>query len=125
MEHDSPTVAFRLGACLLAALVGLVLGLVLAIGFAVASVFPAVPFAAWVFGTPVILGTVAYVAPSFGFALFPAVAHMFAGAAKQAVWPGDNDLPGPEPSAPSYLKVAFYAGAIALVVIVLFVKRSS
>jgi hypothetical protein len=106
-------------------LVGLALGFVLAIGFAAASVFPAVPFAAWVFGTPVILGTVSYVVPSFAFALFPAVAHMFAGAAKQAVWPGDSEFPGAEPAAPSYLKVAFYAGAITLVVIVLIVKRSA
>ncbi|NKI97930.1 hypothetical protein [Rhizobacter sp. SG703] len=125
MENDSPSAALRLGACLLAALVGLALGFVPAIAFAAASVFPSVPFAVWVFGTSVILGAVSYLAPSFAFALFPAVAHMFAGAAKQAAWPGDNDLPGPEPSAPSYLKVAFYAGAVALVVIVLIVKRSS
>lgn len=124
MEHESPTAAFRLGACVLAALIGLALGFLLAIGFAVSSASPAIPFAAWVFGTPVVLGAASYVAPSFVLALFPAVAHALAGAAKATVWPGDNELPDPEPAAPGYLKVAFYAGAVALVVIVLLVKHS-
>jgi hypothetical protein len=125
MSDESPSVTFRLGAGLLAALVGLVLGFMVALGFAVAGAFPSIPFEAWVFGVPVALGVFAYLVPSFAFALFPAVAHMFSGAAKQASNQTLNlstfGLPEPDHSTPSYLKVSFYAGAVAAIVITFLV----
>jgi hypothetical protein len=121
LEDASPSLTFRLGASLLAALVGLVPGFIVAIGFAIAGAFPSVSFAAWVFGFPVVLGVFSFFVPAFAFALFPAVAHAFFGAAKQAteqaVSPSTFGLPEPELSTPRYLKVSFYAGAVAVVVI--------
>ncbi len=120
MNDESPSLTFRLGASLLAALVGLLFGFMVAIGFAVAGAFSSIPFAAWMFGVPVALGAFSFFVPSFAFALFPAAAHMFAGAAKQAteqaINPSTFGLPEPEHSAPSYLKVSFYSGAVAVIV---------
>jgi hypothetical protein len=123
MHDDSPPLQVRLGAAFLSFLVGVVLGISVAVSFAAAGVFQSIPFEVWALGMPVALGVFSYFVPSFALALFPAVAHALTGAAKQVTRqvgdPSGYELPDPEPSAPNYLRVAFYLGAAAVVVVLL------
>ena len=112
----------RLGAAAIGVLTGVVIGLMLAVLFVFAGALPAVPFAAWVFGTPFVLAGICFSKPSIAFALFPGLAHFFVGAA-EGLAAGENfeDLK-PERSAPEYAKVVFYCGIAAGALILVAVR---
>jgi len=111
----------RLGAAAIGILTGTVIGFMLAILFAATTALPFVPFAGWVFGTPFVLAGIYFVKPSIAFALFPGLAHFFAGAATAVVSYEDLDRPSPEPGAPGSAKISFYFGvAVAILVLVAF-----
>ena len=110
----------RLGAAILAAIIGLFVGLVLAFVCALTGVLEEIDFAVWVFGTSVFFAAVCLVFPSFAFFLFPALAQFLAGATSASA-AGINDDPnfkGPDERLPARLKAAFYLGMIAVALIV-------
>ena len=111
----------RLGAAAIGILTGIVIGFMLAILFTVTETLPVVPFAGWVFGTSFVLAGICFVTPSFAFALFPGLAHFFAGTAKAVVAHEDLEFPSPEPGTSGGAKLSFYFGvAVAVLVLVAF-----
>ena len=111
----------RLGAAAIGILTGIVIGFMLAVLFTAIGAIPFVPFAGWVFGTPFVLACICFTRPVIAFALFPGLAHFFAGTAKAVVACEDFEVPSPEPGAPGSAKFAFYLGvAVAVLVVVAF-----
>ena len=111
----------RLGAAAIGILMGIVIGFTFAILFTLTAALPFVPFAGWVFGTPIVLAGICFVKPSIAFAFFPGLAHLFVGTATAVVAYEDLERPSPEPGAPGSAKISFYFGvAVAVLILVAF-----